>query len=59
MCANSGIHNKEYIMITVMFKHPNEKKPFAVLYAADKKSAMAIANSVNVPGSNVQAHVED
>lgn len=45
-------------MITVTFKHPNEKQPFAVMYAADKKSAMAIANSVNVPGSNVQAHVE-
>lgn len=46
-------------MITVTFKHPNEKKPFAVLYAVDKKSAMAIAKIVNVPGSNVQAHVED
>lgn len=45
-------------MITVTFKHPNKKQPFAVMYAADKKSAMAIANSVNVPGSNVRAHVE-
>lgn len=46
-------------MIKVTFKHPNEKQPFAVMYAADKTSAMKIANSVNVPGSNVQAHVED
>lgn len=45
-------------MITVTFKHRHDDKEFAVLYAADKKSAMAIANSVNVPGSNVQAHVE-
>ena len=43
----------------VLFRKSGDKEPFAAFYAYDKKSAVSIANAVNVPGSNVRAKIQD